>query len=213
MAGPGGIGLPNPKSKRNRQMLIYLGAAGAVLLLILLSRRGQQAATAQPDPGGPAVPVSSPASDGLSDTGGGVDNSAQLASFESALLNQLPDSISSGLAAGLANGSTLPADSTDGGQTPAGGAVDSGDVASILTAAGALVTTGATLGGAQHGEGHSTAKSNGGKKKQKPRAHPATPRGGRKPQPAKPTHPAKPKPKAQPPHVDRHPADKHKKKR
>jgi hypothetical protein len=188
------------KGKRNRQLMVYAGAAGALLLLFLLARRGQAAATAQPADQAPQLtPVSSAAPAGDLGTGGAVDNGAQLAGFESALLDQLPQAVSSGVAAGLANGLPPAASLTDGGQTPAG----AGSFADYAASATALVTLGSTLAGAQNGPGAGKPQPKKATTKKKPapkpKAHP-------KPKPKPKSRPPAPKP----PHVNRHPNDKHK---
>lgn len=99
--------LPADKSKR-RKLLVYAGIAGALLLVVLISRRDPAEPAIPPEE--PITPVGSPApTDPGVGSGGNVDNGAQLASFENALLDQLPAAVESGVAAGLANGVSAPA--------------------------------------------------------------------------------------------------------
>jgi hypothetical protein len=96
---------PKPKNSKNRKLLLYAGAAGALLALIMIMRKSSAATAAQTNTAGVA-PVST-ASDGLAAGSSGLDNSSQLASFEQDLLNQLPQVIANSISAGTANG--LPA--------------------------------------------------------------------------------------------------------
>lgn len=91
---------PHNAKQRKRMLMIYGGVAAALLLVVIMSRRrAAAAATAAPTTsveGAPAVPVANPTApgDGSATFGPGVDNSSQLAQFESALLdafgNQTP---------------------------------------------------------------------------------------------------------------------------
>jgi hypothetical protein len=95
--------------KTRRKLLIYGGLAGALLLIVLLSRRGSDQTGTQPqDPTAVANPAPSDGGAGGALGGGVPDNGAQLADFENALLSQLPEAISSSILAGLGNGVPAP---------------------------------------------------------------------------------------------------------
>lgn len=145
-------------------MLVYGGLAAALLLVLLIRRRGAAASTPATDPNATTTGATpGVASDpGMSGGGGSVDNGAQLASFESGLLDQLPQAITSGLAAGFAN---LPQQQQLGG-APSG---DPGAAAAALapTAPAALAPAAPPFaltidmtspGGAQTGPGGSPSR-------------------------------------------------------
>jgi hypothetical protein len=159
--------------KRRRQLLIYGGIAAGLLLAVLLSRRGSQKATQAPDQpavdptGGAAAPAGSSGGDPLG-AGGSVDNSAQLAGFESALLDQLPTAISSSIMAGMANAVPPNGDGVSAGDTPP-------------AAAGTTVNVYSAPAKQPRGTGHAGAHRPGkqkGKQNRKGTHHPAVTRGG-----------------------------------
>src|SRR5690348_16183571 len=106
------LALPKDPKKRRLVMFGALGAGVLIVLLVIRRGHGQPPAAAADQPAAPdtaAAGTGTAPSDPLAGSGvGGVDNSAQLASFETDLLNQLPDTISSAIAAGLANGLPAP---------------------------------------------------------------------------------------------------------
>jgi hypothetical protein len=156
------------KSKRNRQLLIYGGVGVALLVLVLLRSRGQAAGATPNDGTSSLVPVASPASDGALGSGGGVDNSAQLASFESGIMDQLPQVIAGAVQSGLANGMA------GSGQVPQGSASAGGDFAAGAAFAASLIPMGVGLGGQQTGGATAATKgATGGAGKVTAAMHPA----------------------------------------
>jgi hypothetical protein len=121
------------------------------------------------------VPVSSPASDGVSGAGQ-VDNAAQLASFESGLANTLPQTISDSIAAGFQNQAAVQQPLAEGEHTPfsdelAGFAAFTAALAPVFRGTGG---GGEQNGGAKHGKGkgHGKAHTHGhSKSHHTPRPH------------------------------------------
>lgn len=140
--------VPLPKGKNDRRkLLIYGGVAVAMLVVLLLRRQQSGQAAAASDPNA-LTPVGTPAASGGS--GGVTDNSAQLASFENGLLDQLPQVISSSIAAGFANWvpPAAPAAATD----PSTPTPSQFDPASFVAAASSLIGIGVGLAGAANGK-------------------------------------------------------------
>jgi hypothetical protein len=141
---------PKPPMDKRRKLLLYGGAAAVAIVLFLVARGrgGGGGGGGAVDPNAPLASggaIPGVASDGAG--GAGVDNSAQLAGFESDLLNQLPQAIQAGIGAGFAN-SPAPA--------PAGAPLSGSDLSDILGGVGAIYaqaygTTGTGTGGEQTG--------------------------------------------------------------
>jgi hypothetical protein len=174
--------LPARKAARRRKLLIYGGVAAALLLLVVLSRRGGANASQPAGDSGSPSPVATP---GAVDPGpsaiGQPDNTAQLAGFESSLLDQLPQVISSSIAAGFANGLPVPvgAGGAESANDPSGGAPQTSDLAASLGALGAFnVATAQLFRGTGAGGQQKAAAGGHGKTKRatsaKKAPHPAT---------------------------------------
>lgn len=89
-----------PKGK-NQKLLIYAGIAGAIIGLIVLTKKKGESTAEEPAATYATSPSSIPAGSG--ETAGAVQQ--ELGSFEQSLASQLPAAIASGVQAGLTNNS------------------------------------------------------------------------------------------------------------
>lgn len=150
--------------KGDRKKLYVYGGLAVALLVVLMVRRRSADATQQPaDPSsGQLTPVSNPAPTDGGYGGTGVDNGAQLASFENALLDQLPAAIDSSIQAGFANWTPAPASSAGAGDssTPSGTVDLAATMAGMVAGLSGLINVGTGMAGASNAASKAGPASN-----------------------------------------------------
>jgi hypothetical protein len=158
--------LPLPKGRGDRRkLLVYGGVAVALLVVILLRRQAASSTQAPSDSTDALTPVSNPAAGDMGPYTG-VDNGSQLAGFENALMDQLPQVIESGIQAGFANYIVAPAPAAAADPTTPSPQV-AFDPANYLSAAANLISLGVGLAGASNAGTAGPASNN-----VKPAVHP-----------------------------------------